>query len=88
MATIPLALYMWKRIREVGVESIMGLPGDFNLNFLDHIYDVPGLKWCGNSNELNAAYAADGYARIKGTPGCVVTTHGVGEMSALVRHQR
>lgn len=74
---------MWKRVREVGIESIMGLPGDFNLNFLDHIYEVPGLKWVGNSNELNAAYAADGYARIKGSPGCLVTTHGVGEMSAL-----
>ena len=36
-----------------------------------------------NSNELNAAYAADGYARIKGTPGALVTTHGVGELSAL-----
>ena len=23
----------------------------------------------GNSNELNAAYAADGYSRIKGSPG-------------------
>jgi pyruvate decarboxylase len=37
----------------------------------------------GNQNELNAAYAADGYARVKGVPGCLVTTHGVGELSAL-----
>jgi len=74
---------MWKRIRETGIESIMGLPGDFNLNFLDYVYDVPGLKWVGNANELNSAYAADGYARFKGSPGCLVTTHGVGELSAL-----
>lgn len=35
------------------------------------------------SNELNAAYAADGYARVKeGSIGVVVTTFGVGELSA------
>lgn len=35
------------------------------------------------SNELNAAYAADGYARVKeGSLGVVVTTFGVGELSA------
>lgn len=83
MATISLSRYLWSRIREVGIESVMGLPGDFNLNWLDAIYDVPGLKWVGNANELNAAYAADGYARIKGIPGCLVTTHGVGELSAM-----
>lgn len=82
-ATIPLGLYLWRRIREVGVQSIMGVPGDFNLTLLDHVYNVDGLKWIGNSNELNAAYAADGYARVKNGAGCLVTTHGVGEMSAL-----
>ncbi|KAF1350921.1 thiamine diphosphate-binding protein [Delphinella strobiligena] len=48
----------------------MGVPGDFNLQLLDHIYHVPGLRWVGNANELNAAYAADGYARVKGGAGC------------------
>lgn len=36
----------------------------------------------GCANELNAAYAADGYARIKGA-GALLTTYGVGELSAL-----
>lgn len=57
--------------------------GDFNMNFLDTIKEVDGLKWTGNANELNSAYAADGYARVKGIPGCLVTTHGVGELSAI-----
>ena len=34
--------------------------GDFNLAFLDLIDEVDDLKWSGNCNELNAAYAADG----------------------------
>ena len=44
---------------------------------------MDGLEWIGNTNELNAAYAADGYARVKNGAGCLITTHGVGELSAL-----
>ena len=40
--------------------------------------------WVGCANELVAGYAADGYARIKGI-GALVTTFGVGELSAVVR---
>jgi len=42
----------------------------------------PKVKWIGCANELNAAYAADGYARIRGV-GMLATTYGVGELSAL-----
>nr|POE56216.1 pyruvate decarboxylase [Quercus suber] len=83
MADIPLARYLWERIHQIGVNHIFGVPGDFNLTLLDHIYDVDGLEWVGNTNELNAAYAADGYARVRRGAGCLVTTHGVGELSAL-----
>jgi indolepyruvate decarboxylase len=48
----------------------------------DATYSEPGLRWIGCCNELNAAYAADGYARVKGA-GAVCTTYGVGELSAL-----
>lgn len=81
--TVPLGLYLWTRIKQVGVNRIFGVPGDFNLTLLDHIYNVDGLEWTGNTNELNAAYAADGYARTMHGAGCLVTTHGVGELSAL-----
>ncbi|KAF2400301.1 pyruvate decarboxylase isoenzyme [Trichodelitschia bisporula] len=80
---IPLGLYLWLRIRQIGIGTVLGVPGDFNLELLDHIYNVPGLRFVGNANELNAAYAADGYGRINGTPGVFVTTHGVGELSAV-----
>ncbi|KAK6811029.1 Pyruvate decarboxylase [Aspergillus parasiticus] len=79
--TLPLARYLFKRLRQLGVDSIFGVPGDYNLTLLDHV--VPsGLKWVGNCNELNAGYAADGYSRIKDI-GAVVTTFGVGELSAI-----
>ena len=57
------------------------MPGDYNLVALDYLPNA-GLEWVGNCNELNAGYAADGYARIKGIA-ALVTTFGVGELSAL-----
>lgn len=82
MAEITLGRYLFERMKQLEVNTIFGLPGDFNLSLLDKIYEVDGLRWAGNANELNAAYAADGYSRIKRLA-CLVTTFGVGELSAL-----
>lgn len=79
-STVPLAEYLFTRLRQLGVESIHGVPGDYNLALLDYV--VPqGLHWVGNCNELNAGYAADAYSRVKGL-GAIITTFGVGELSA------
>lgn len=80
---IKIGAYLLERLVQLGSQSVQGVPGDFNMGFLDLIEDHPKLKWIGNSNELNAAYAADGYARVKRTIAAVVTTFGVGELSAL-----
>lgn len=58
-----------------------GVPGDFTLKALDHL-KASKLRWIGGCNELNAGYAADGYARIKGAS-ALFTTYGVGELSAI-----
>lgn len=50
---ITLARYLWARLREIGVGSVHGVPGDYNLNLLDSI-SSEGLRWVGNCNELNA----------------------------------
>ncbi|PYH97900.1 pyruvate decarboxylase [Aspergillus ellipticus CBS 707.79] len=73
--------YLCLRIKEVGVRSIHGVPGDFNLTALDYVKKC-GLQWVGNCNELNAGYAADGYARVNGIS-ALMTIMGVGELSAL-----
>ncbi|KAG7088469.1 hypothetical protein E1B28_012458 [Marasmius oreades] len=76
--------YLLTRLEQLGVTSMFGVPGDFNLGFLDLVEDHPSIDWVGNCNELNAAYAADGYARVKeGSLGVVLTTFGVGELSAI-----
>jgi pyruvate decarboxylase len=73
--------YLFTRLHQLGVRSVQGVPGDFNLPALDYI-ESTGLKWAGNSAELSAGYAADGYARIKGI-GALMTVFGVGELSAV-----
>ncbi|KAJ5467633.1 Thiamine pyrophosphate enzymeC-terminal TPP-binding [Penicillium sp. IBT 31633x] len=78
---IKLADYLFTRLRQLGVDSMFGVPGDYNLRLLDFVTPA-GLHWVGNCNELNAAYAADGYGRIKGLS-ALITTYGVGELSAI-----
>ncbi|KAH8156714.1 hypothetical protein CIB48_g11533 [Xylaria polymorpha] len=79
--SIQLAEYLFKRLKQLGIGAVHGVPGDFNLTLLDYV-EPAGLQWVGNANELNAGYAADGYARIKGV-GALITTFGVGELSAI-----
>ena len=78
---ISVAHYLFTRLHQLGVRSVHGVPGDFFLKALDHLKPA-GLRWVGNCNELNAGYAADGYARIRGLS-ALFTTFGVGEMSAF-----
>ncbi|KAF4865618.1 Pyruvate decarboxylase [Colletotrichum siamense] len=78
---IDVAEYLFKRLHQVGVRSVHGLPGDYNLVALDYL-PGSGLTWVGSVNELNAGYAADGYARVKGIS-AIITTFGVGELSAI-----
>ena len=50
---VTVAEYLFKRLHEVGIRSVHGVPGDFNLVALDYIPSA-GLKWVGSVNELNA----------------------------------
>lgn len=74
--------YLLDRLHELGIEEIFGVPGDYNLQFLDQIISREDMKWIGNANELNASYMADGYARTK-KAAAFLTTFGVGELSAI-----
>ncbi len=77
-----VADYLLDRLTDCGADHLFGVPGDYNLQFLDHVIASPDIGWVGCANELNAAYAADGYARCKGFA-ALLTTFGVGELSAM-----
>lgn len=74
--------HLARRLVEIGVRDVFSVPGDFNLTLLDHLIAEPELNLVGCCNELNAGYAADGYARAKGVGACVVTFT-VGGLSIL-----
>ncbi|AMM20383.1 hypothetical protein AX769_09765 [Frondihabitans sp. PAMC 28766] len=80
---VSVGQYLAHRLIEVGGPHVFGLPGDFNLTLLDEMLTVDGVEWVGNTNELNAAYAADAYARTSRGIASLVTTYGVGELSAI-----
>lgn len=82
MKTPTVAEYLVARLAELGINDFFGVPGDFNFNICTAVEASEKTRWVGCCNELNAAYAADGYARVKGF-GAVVTTFGVGELSAI-----
>jgi indolepyruvate decarboxylase len=74
--------FLLRRLEEAGVRHLFGVPGDYNLALLQQLQDTGTLKWIGTCNELNASYAADGYARLNGL-GALLVTNGVGPLSAI-----
>jgi len=79
--TYTISTYILHRLQEIGVKHLFGVPGDYNLDFLDDVIESP-IQWVGNCNELNAGYAADGYARLNGV-GAAVVTYGGGGLSII-----
>lgn len=79
---ITIGDYLLKRLKEIGIHHIIGVPGDYNLQFLEQIEAEDGISFVGTCNELNGAYAAEGYSRQKGVS-ALLTTYGVGELSAI-----
>ncbi len=82
MSNPTVAEYVLRRLADLGISHIFGVPGDYSFGINDAVENVPSLRWVACANELNAAYAADGYARVRGAA-ILNTTFGVGELSAI-----
>jgi indolepyruvate decarboxylase len=74
--------FLLRRLEEAGVGHLFGVPGDFNLELLQQLEDAGTLGWIGTCNELDASYAADGYARLNGL-GALTVTNAVGALGAI-----
>lgn len=75
--------YLAARLEQIGLRHYFAVPGDYNLVLLDELLRNPQLQMISCCNELNAGYAADGYARATGGAAAVVVTFSVGGLSAL-----
>ena len=83
MSTQPnVADYIVQRLAREGITDCFGVAGDFAFKLDDAVARSEAIRWIGCSNELDAAYAADGYARVRGCS-LLSTTYAVGELSAL-----
>ena len=74
--------HVLRRLKEIGVDDVFGVAGDYAFPVNDAIVEDPALNWISCCNELNAAYAADGYARMRDVA-ALCTTYGVGELAAM-----
>ena len=76
-----ISQHLLSRLKSQGVEHLFGIPGDYILPFFEEMVtsDIEHIATC---NELNAGYAADGYARLRGL-GAVAVTYGPGAFSLV-----
>lgn len=73
--------YLIKRLQSLGVSHVFGVPGDYVLGFFKQLSDSQ-LNLVTTCDELNAGYAADAYARIRGI-GAVCVTYSVGGLKVV-----
>jgi thiamine pyrophosphate-dependent acetolactate synthase large subunit-like protein len=66
-----------------GVRVLFGMPGSHTTALYDAVLREGSIRTVLVRNEQAAAFAADGYARVTGTPGVVCTTAGPGATNAL-----
>jgi indolepyruvate decarboxylase len=82
MSNPTVAEYIVRRLSDLGIDKAFGVPSDYAFPIADAIEASPNMDWVGCTNELNAAYAVDGYARLKGA-GLLCAAYGVGELSLV-----
>ncbi|MBL4931911.1 alpha-keto acid decarboxylase family protein [Clostridium paridis] len=76
-----VGFFLFDCLKKEGITEIFGVPGDYNFSLLNILEKYQYIDFINCRNELNAGYATDSYARIKGM-GALITTFGVGELSA------
>src|SRR6266699_6973112 len=77
-----VADYIVGRLAREGITDCFGVAGNFAFKLCDAVSRSAAIRWLGCWNELEAAYAGDGYARVRGCS-MLMTTYAVGELSAL-----
>jgi acetolactate synthase-1/2/3 large subunit len=65
-----------------GVTDVFGIPGTHNLELYRYL-PGSGIRHIVTRHEQGAGYAADGYARVSGRPGVLITTSGPGITNAI-----
>lgn len=82
MNTFTVADYLIERLKQLKVSHVFSVPGTACADFILAVERTGSIDNVGTANELEAGYAADGYARVRGV-GAVCVTYGVGTLSLV-----
>ena len=72
--------YLATRLYQLGLRHLFSIAGDYSIDWVNSI-PSDKVQVIEEVNELNAGYAADGYARLKGI-GALCVTYSAGALSA------
>ncbi|MGD9617642.1 MAG: thiamine pyrophosphate-binding protein, partial [Alphaproteobacteria bacterium] len=81
-ASYTIAEHIVNRLAALGAAHVFAVPGNYTAQFLQVAYASGKLAYIGTTNEMEAGYAADAYARLRGI-GVACVTYGVGSLSLL-----
>ena len=79
--TYTVGQYLIDRLRELGLGHLFSVAGDYSIEWVNSYVEESGIQVIEEVNELNAGYAADGYARLKGI-GALCVTYSAGSLCA------
>jgi indolepyruvate decarboxylase len=74
--------YLIDRLRQLGLEHLFAIAGDYSIEWLNRYVAPSSIELIEEVNEVNAGYAADGYARLKGI-GALCVTYSAGALCAV-----
>jgi len=74
--------YLVDRLHQLGLDHLFSIAGDYSIDWLNRYVTPSDIVIIEEVNEVNAGYAADGYARIKGI-GALCVTYSAGALCAV-----
>jgi indolepyruvate decarboxylase len=74
--------YLVDRLRQLGLEHLFAIAGDYSIEWLNRYVAPSSTEIIEEVNEVNAGYAADGYARLRGI-GALCVTYSAGALCAV-----
>jgi indolepyruvate decarboxylase len=74
--------YLVDRLRQLGLGHLFSIAGDYSIEWLNRYVTPSSIEIMEEVNEVNAGYAADGYARLKGI-GALCVTYSAGALCAV-----
>lgn len=82
MSDYTVGQYLVDRLQQLGLEHLFSIAGDYSIDWLNNYVTPSSIEIIEEVNEVNAGYAADAYARLKGI-GALCVTYSPGALCAV-----